>query len=124
MKTDYKSFTITGVININTKHATGLESTKAEPKRLVAVLLSVSARIGNQILGHIERKEIFSLYDYMLHTAIASGTNQYPSTDSMIRIPIDYIIPVGDRFIPSITCGGTASNVFGSFEYEILPSVV
>jgi len=123
MKTYYKSFSITGVINTDSDPSVELESTKTEPKQIKAILVSVSAYAGNTIRGVIEREKILEIYDYALRTHVASGTNQYPTVNGLIRIPLDHKIEVGDSFKLTLNNGGTATDLYGSYEYEILPAV-
>lgn len=115
-----KEFTITGVANTTTED-TGLTSTEAETKRLVGMRLFVSGQIGNIIKGHLEREKILGLYDYHIDTDESSGSaNVQKSVGKEQYFEINQDIPLGKTFKVGITCGATAKNVFGSYDYELV----
>jgi len=114
-----KSFSITGSAN-TTIFDTGLTSTEEEKRKLVGVIVSLSAQIGNIIEGWLEREKVVDLYDYVLNTHEASGTNMYKSVNKELIIPIDMEIPVGQTFKMAVKSGATAINLFGSYIYELL----
>lgn len=115
----YKSFTVTGVTNTTTWDA-GIRSTEAEPKRILGVMVSTSRHIGNHVKGEVEREEVVDLLDYNLDTTEQLGTaNVMRSTTKIGYIEIGVALLVGEEFRLGIACGGTASNLYGSYVYEI-----
>jgi len=116
----YKPFSITGVAN-TTAWDPGLESTEGEKKKIIAVLVSVSGYAGNEVVLNIEREKIGGIPDYLLDTDESTGsTNTQKSTSKISRIEVDHDLEVGKKFLIGITCGGTAKNLRGSYEYEIV----
>ncbi len=116
----YKGFNVNGTINVTELDA-GLVSLVEEKKRVRAVLISSSAWEGNIIEGWIGTNRILEIYDYCLDTQELAGADTPPlSALKTIRIPIDEEIPAGQIFKIGINCGGTASNIFGAYEYEIV----
>jgi hypothetical protein len=117
--TYHKRFTVTGVINTTTFDG-GIQSTEAEPRNIKAINISVSAYQGNILEIWVEREKLQEHYDYVLNTHAAAGAaDAYPSTNKMLRIPVDVELKIGDTMKVAITCGGTATNIFGSYEYEL-----
>jgi hypothetical protein len=119
MQTYYKKFAITGVINVTTEDTVGLESTDQESRRCLSVLLNVSGYAGNHVKIFLERETLAEIYDYLISTDAATGTNQYQSINKLIEFPLDVLIPKGDKLIVAIVCGGTAKNVQGAYKYVI-----
>lgn len=115
----YKGFKRTGTEN-ETKWDEGLESTEARPKRLLELLISVTAHQGNQILVDHERERLADPYDYHFDTdeQLASA-NPPRSSSKLSRIEIDQIIPIGQRIKVGLKCGATASDLYGVYVYEL-----
>jgi len=114
----YKSFSVTGVAN-QTKFDDGLISTVEEPKRIRAVIISVSDWRANILEGWIETNRILAIPDLVLNTSHEyGGANAYPSTVKMLRIPIEENIKPGMIFKIAINCGSNATSIVGSYEYE------
>ncbi len=111
----YKAFTITGVINTTTYDA-GLMSPDANPVHLNAVILNTSAWQGNIIEGWIGTKKVLEIYDYNCDTQVEAAVAGV-STVKIGRLPVDLDIPAGQAFKIAINCGGTAANLFGTYEY-------
>ncbi len=115
----YKSFTVEGIEN-KTVFDSGLISSIDEPKRLRAVIISVSEWQTNVLEGWIETNRILEIVDLVLNTQHEYGAaNAYPSTTKLLRIPIEENIPPGMIFKIAIRCGTNASNIYGAYEYEI-----
>jgi len=116
----YAEFSVDGTANAVTWD-TGIESTEAEKKRIVAVLISVSGYQNNVLRGAIEREDILKIRDYVLDTYGSTGsTNTQYATTKINRIPIGHDLAVGRTFKIGIECGGTATNIRGAYEYEII----
>ena len=114
----YKSFSVEGTAN-KTKFDSGLISSVDEPKRLRAILISVSQWRTNVLEGWIGTNRILEIVDLVLNTQHEYGSdNAYPSTVKLLRIPIEENIPVGMIFKIAIRCGTDASNIYGAYEYE------
>lgn len=115
----YKGFTITGVKNEATWDD-GLESTEARPKRLLELLIVVSAHEGNKILVDHERERLADPYDYHFDTvALNEVTIASQSTTKLNRIEIDQVIPVGQRIKVAIDCGDPKTDLYGCYVYEL-----
>jgi hypothetical protein len=117
----YKEFAITGVINLETKDADGLTSTKEEKRKLLGVIINLSTHVGNVVTGHLEREKVLGIYDYSLDTREAAGAaNAYKSTVKTQYIEVGQEIPEGETFKMGILCGGVANNISGSYVYEVI----
>lgn len=116
----YKAFIVTGQSN-KTTFDDGLISTVEEPKRLRAVIISVSQWRTNVLEGWIETTRILEIPDLVLNTQEEYGAaNAYPSTNKMLRIPIEEDIKPGRIFKIAINCGTNSSNIYGAYEYELV----
>ncbi|MQY78378.1 MAG: hypothetical protein GH151_04165 [Bacteroidetes bacterium] len=114
----YKLFRITGEAN-KTVFDDGLVSTVDEPKRIRAIIISVSNYNTATIEGWIETTRILEIpdvccatHDYLL------AASYFRPTDKMFRIPIDQDIKPGMAFKIAINCGAGTINIDGSYEYE------
>lgn len=116
----YKAFTITGTEN-TTKWDGGLKGTKAQPKKLLGLLLYVSGQAGNQILLDHERERLMSLYDYHIDTDEVNTADTHPKSDTKLnQIDIEQTVPAGETVMVGLACGATKKNVFGSYVYELI----
>jgi len=116
----YKGFTITGAANARVEDV-GIESTEAEPKRVVAIWFHVSGYQGNVAEAWVEREQYINIHDYFLDTEANTGTtNTLYSTAKQVRFPVNIELPLGQRFRAALTCGPTATNLRGIYEYEIM----
>ncbi|MBA7486125.1 hypothetical protein ES707_21678 [subsurface metagenome] len=114
----YKAFNVTGLPN-KTEFDDGLVSTIEEPKRIRAVIISVSDWRANVLEGWIETTRILEIVDLVLNTSHEyGGANAYPSTVKMLRIPIEEDIKPGLIFKIGINCGSDATSIVGAYEYE------
>lgn len=116
----YKSFSVTGDSN-KTVFDSGLVSTVEEPKRIRAVIVSVSDWRANILEGWIETNRILEIPDLVLNTSHEYGAaNAYPSTVKMLRIPIEEDIKPGMIFKIAINCGSNSTDLVGAYEYELV----
>jgi len=116
----YKSFHIAGTAGALTLDE-GIESTEKEPKKITAIIISVSDYKGNWVEGWIERERVAEIIDYVCNTHAHTGTtNTMYSTIKMIRFELGHDIKIGERFRAGIRCGPTATWVAGAYEYEII----
>lgn len=116
----YQEFAVTGVANAETLDA-GLESTEAEKKRIIAVLVNVSGYADNLIIGRIERETIMKIYDKVFISEANDGDTNTPySTNKLVRIELGHEIELGRTFKIGIDCGATNKNIHGAYEYEII----
>lgn len=114
----YKAFNVTGIAN-KTVSDDGLISTVEEPKRIRAVIISVSDWRSNTVEGWIETNRILEINDLVLNTSHEyGGANAYPSTVKLLRIPIEEDIKPGMIFKIAINCGSNATSIVGAYEYE------
>jgi len=116
----YKSFSIDGVAN-KTVDDVGIVSTETEKKKIIALILTVSAYVDNIILGMLERDEILSLPDRVCDTyGSTASTNTQLATTKTTTFEINEEIEMGQTFKVAIKCGGTPSNLRGAYIYEVL----
>jgi len=115
----YQSFSVTGSANTKVYDA-GLTSSEEEPKTCIGIMITVSDYKDNEIEVWIERDRIATLRDYNFDTyAGTGGTNTYYSHTKTLMIPIDHEIAVGDTIKIGISSGANATNLRGSYVYEI-----
>lgn len=116
----YKGFAVTGVINVTTLDD-GLVSLVEEKKKIRAVIISSSAWEGNVIEGWIGNSRVLEIYDYCIDTQEETAGATAPLSQNKIsRLPLDLDIPPGQIFKIGINCGATASDLYGSYEYDIV----
>jgi hypothetical protein len=117
--TYYQAIAITGVVNVITYDG-GIESTEAEHRTITGLLLNVSAYQGNILELWVEKEVVQEVYDYHFDTVESTGsTNTQKAVNKLQRLNVNWELEVGDTCRLGIRCGGTASNVFGAYEYEI-----
>ena len=115
----FQKINVTGSVN-SLVLDTGLESTEQERVRVVKVHLAVSGSIGNTVEGYVRQKQEIQIDDRIMDQANASGTNQFPSTNKLRTLEMDRELAVGERLQVGIRSGGTATNLFGAYEYEVM----
>jgi len=106
----YYSEEIIGVANI-TVFGKGIASTEAEPKRLRNVIITVSAKAGNRVEGWVEREQRLDIIDRNLPLA----TDAY-----RVVLPINFEIQIGREWRAGIRSGGTPTNIYVTYEYELM----
>lgn len=116
----YKYFKVTGVAN-STVYDSGLSSSMEAPKRLLGVMVNVTAHKGNKIQGWLEREKVFELPDYLIDTQEAGAVREdYKSFNKLNEIPVGVDMPVGTTFKTAIECGADATDIYGAYRYEIV----
>lgn len=118
----YKGFRITGGANAIT-YADPLQSTDAEPKRLLGIGVQMDAYAGtddNDIMAYHERAEILSIPEKMFGQAGAAVALEQVGSERLGEIPIEIDIPKGESVKAAIKCAATAVNVRGYYKYEII----
>lgn len=116
----YKDFRITGSAN-STVFDEGVDSTEAEKKRIVGVMLNLSGYADNTIEINIDREKIVGIPDYFLDTEANDGDTNTPySTRKMQFIELGHDLELGQTLQVGIKSGATAKNVRGSYVYEII----
>lgn len=119
MSIRYQAFTIAGVANVTT-FDTGLESTQAEPKKLLAILVNLSGYAANFVQLWKENEKIADAYDYHFQTEASSGsTNVQYAMNKLNRLDLELDIPVGERVKAGLKCGATTKNLFGCYVYDV-----
>ena len=114
----YQSFKVEGVEN-KEELDDGLVSLVEVPRKIKAIIINTSAHEGNMVQGWIGSKKVLEVYDYPLDTQEATETDLGPfSTSKVVRLPVDLDIPPGQIFKVGISCGTTASDIYGAYEYE------
>ena len=110
----YKPFTVTGVINTEVKATETLESTEAEPKKLIGIIVeknTTAASNDDFVYVYDEREAVVN----GLYRLSIMGENQYYGF-----IPCDHKIPVGHTVQAANKSGATARNIIGgAYVYEI-----
>lgn len=97
----------------------GLESTEQERVRVVAVHVAVSAQQGNSVEGYVRQTREIEVDDRILDVSGSSGTNSYPSTNKLRTLTMDRELAIGERLQMGVRSGGTATNLYGAYEYEV-----
>lgn len=115
----YQAIDVTGSVNSLVLDV-GIESTEQERIRIVAVHAAVSVVVGNKVEGYVRQKQEIEIMDWIMDTSEAAGTDQYKSTSKMRSIMMDRELAVGERLQVGIRSGGTASNLVGCYEYEVM----
>ena len=116
----FKYFKVTGENN-KTVYDAGLTSSAEAPKRLIGVMINVAAREGNKIQGWLEREKVFELPDHLIDTQELVGSDDFPmSMNALNEIPVGVDMPVGTTFKVAIESGGTKSDLYGAYRYEIV----
>jgi len=87
----------------------GLMSNEVSHKKLEKVILITSSRAGNVIELYLEKEKVFSVKD-----DVANLSSDNPKQEFVI----DVDIPVGQKIVPTLTCGGTATNLIIVYEYS------
>lgn len=119
MSRRYQAFTITGVANVETFDG-GLESTQAEPKRLIALLVHLSGYAANFVQLWREKEKLAEVYDYHFVTEADLGAANFPYvTNRLTRLDLEIDIPIGQRLKAALKCGATTKNLFGCYVYEV-----
>lgn len=119
MSLRYKAFKITGVANTETFDA-GIESTVAEPKKLVRILVALSGYAANLVQIWRENQKLAEAYDYHFNTEANDGDTSTPySTSKLNAIELDIAIPQGTRLKVALKCAATTKNLFGCYVYDI-----
>lgn len=111
----YKAFDVQGFINVTTYDA-GLVSLVEEPYHVDAILITQDAAADNLLECWIGNERLLEIPDYLLDT-IEEAAVAGRSTTKLNRIPVDMDIPPGQIFRAAIRCGGTASRIYGAYEY-------
>jgi len=116
----FKKFSVTGAAN-SEKLDGGLQSTEAEKKRLLSVLIQVDGYADNTIVGYLETTKVFEIPDKLIDTDANTGsTNNQYSFNRINEIEVGVDMPVGSKFKVGIVCGATAKNIRGAYRYEII----
>ena len=116
----FQKFRITGVANATTFDS-GLVSTGAEKKRLLSVLVQVSALKSNDVQGYHEREKVFDVPDELLDTTESTGsTNTQKAMARLNEIEVGKDLPVGEVFKAAIKCGANNTDLVGMYRYEII----
>lgn len=114
----FQKFVVTGATN-SLVLDDGLESTEQERIHVMAVHVSVSDQVGNSLEGYVRQTREIEIDDRVLDTIKADGTNAYKSTDKLRTLMLDRPLAIGERLQVGIRSGGTATNLYGAYEYEI-----
>lgn len=116
----YKYFNVTGVAS-KTVYDDGVTSSTEAKKRLKSIMINVAAREGNKVQGWLEREKVFELPDHMIDTQELTGADTFPlSMNSLNEIPVGVNMPIGTTFKVALESGGTPSDLYGAYRYEIV----
>ena len=117
----FQLFRVTGVANATTLDS-GLKSTTAEPKKLIAVHLEMSAYAAtddnNVQLWH-EQTLVSEFPEKSFRTELAAATASTNVAGKRMEIPVDLDIPAGEVAKIGIKCAATLTSIRGAYEYEI-----
>lgn len=116
----YKNFKVTGKAS-TTIFDGGIESTEAERKRILGIIISLSGYGDNVIEINIDREKIAGISDYSLDTEADLGAANFPySTSKMQFIELGHELDQGQTLQVGIKCGVTPKDVRGSYVYELM----
>jgi hypothetical protein len=100
---------------------TGITSTQAEKKRIVSVSLLVDEVADNQVQAYHERAKIFDIPDRLIDVENGTGSVNLSKPGLRINeIEVGLDIPVGETFKVAIKCGATATDIYGTYNYELI----
>ena len=117
----FQLFRVTGVANATTLDS-GLKSTIAEPKRLIAIHLEMSAYAAtddNNIQLYHEQTVVSEFPEKMFRTELAAATSSTNVSGKRTEFPVDLDIPPGEVAKIGIKCSATLTSIRGAYEYEI-----
>lgn len=118
----FQIFRVTGVANATT-YDSGLKSTTAEPKKLIAIHLEMSAYAAtddnNVQLWH-EQVMVSEFPEKSFRTELAAATSSTNVAGKRMEIPVDLDIPAGEVAKIAIKCGATLTSIRGVYEYEVI----
>jgi len=113
-------FHVVGVANTIAYDTEKLKSTEAEKKRLLSVRLLVDEVADNKVQGWHERAKVFEYPDRLIDVEDGTGTVNKAKPGARINdIEVGLEIPVGEAFAVAVQCGATATDVWGSYIYEL-----
>lgn len=118
----FQKFRVTGIAN-STVYDSGLKSTEAEPKRLVAVHLTMSAYAAtddNDVQLWHEQVMVSDFPEKDFRTELAAATAATNVAGKRMEIPVDLDIPAGEIAKIAIKCGATLTSIRGAYEYEVV----
>lgn len=119
MSLRYEGFTMLSDASKQKFHA-GIESNQAEPKRLIGMLVHVSAQVGNRIQIYLDNEKLADIYDYLFDTVAVTGADTFPySQNKLHKIDLEIDIPLGQRVKACVQSGVTPSTIFGAYIYEV-----
>jgi len=102
------------------KFHTGIESNQAEPKRLIGLLVCVSAYAANRIQLYLDNEKLADIYDYHFNTYGLTGADTFPySQNKLHKIDLEIDIPLGQRVQACVQSGVTPSTLYGAYIYEV-----
>lgn len=112
-------FHVAGIAN-TIVYDTGLQSTAAEKKRLLSVSLIVDEVAANKVQGYHERAKIFDIPDQLVDVESVTGNINLAKPGARIsEIEVGLDIPVGETFKAAIQCAATATDIYGTYNYEL-----
>ena len=119
MSLRYQGFTFLSTAS-KQKFDAGIESNQAEPKRLIGVLVHVSAQVGNRIQLYLDNELLADIYDYHFDTVGVTGADTFPYSQSKLqKIDLEIDIPIGQRVKACVQSGVTPSTIYGAYIYEV-----
>ena len=113
-------FKVTGATNTITYDA-GLQSTAAEKKRLLSISIIAGGITDNQVQGYHERAKVFDIPDRLIDfEGDAYNTDAAKPGARINEIEVGLEIPVGETFKVAIKCGAVLTEIWGTYNYEIM----
>lgn len=75
----------------------------------------------NQVQGYHERAKVFDIPDRLIDVETAAGATDISKPGARINeIEVGLEIPVGETFKVAIKSGATATDILGTYNYEII----
>jgi len=119
MSLRYEGFTMLSLASKQKFHA-GIESNQAEPKKLIGLLVCVSAYVANRIQLYLDNEKLADVYDYHFDSyEVSAATVMSRSTTKLSRIDLEIDIPLGQRVQACVQSGVTPSTLYGCYIYEV-----
>lgn len=118
----YEGFRITGGAN-TIEYATALQSTDAEPKRLVAVGIQMAdygATADNDVKVFHERAEILSIPETMFSQHAVAVALEQVGSERLMEVEIGLDIPVGEAVKAALKCAANEVDLRGYYKYELI----
>ena len=115
----YQRIAVNGAVN-SLVLDDGIESTEQEHIRIHRIILAVNQAQDNVVEGYVRQKQEVELADQILPEYDGTATSAPTTTNRMTSLEMMRELAIGERFQIGIRSGGTATNIRGGYEYEVI----